>query len=89
MNGRHDYHDARYMMLSSVDGGGDCASQELEDGACAIFTFPSTRRKPLPFTFSKHSEQSSHRICAANRTLLIRIRVEERRQRYDYVRCNQ
>ena len=38
---------ARDMMLSS-GGGGNCASQEFEHGAFAIFTFPSARREPLP-----------------------------------------
>ena len=52
----------------------------------------NARREPFPSTSSNHSEQLSHlshRICTTYRTLLIRVRVKERRQRNDHIRCNQ
>ena len=67
----------------------DCAYQIADEEASAILSFASTRREPPFYNISEHSEQFSHRICTTNFTLLIRVRVEERRKRNDHIRCNQ
>ena len=65
-----------------------CANK-IEDSAIAIFSSTIARREPLLSTPLKHTKQLSHSVCTTNRTLLTRVRVEERRQRNDHICCNQ
>ena len=67
----------------------DYCAHHIEDSAIAIFSSTGARREPLLSTSLKHTKQLSHSVCTTNRTLLTRVRVEERRQRYDHISCNQ